>query len=312
MNQFMDYINRNAYKIVLSYLVIMMVVLAGFYVSTIKNDIGTLITAVEEQKDNQDSSIKLVFKGLLIIVSQLEDIAKQQQYIIDQNRDVIVKKTIIVKEVQEKPTYDVLKSHNVFIVGCAGKTLSDEKKIYLPTAEEGKCWSGTAVVIKTTDTETYLLTNNHVSGKGEEDVHLYIENGQDKVEAEIIAQHPTVDAAVLKVNTKLLNKVAIPDIATAKIQDPVYVVGNPLGVKNVYSEGVVAGHEGADLLIQIPCIYGNSGSGVYNQDGKLVGLVYALEVYPGFMGIPEARITHSLVVDSISIKAFLKDLNIYE
>jgi hypothetical protein len=61
----------------------------------------------------------------------------------------------------------------------------------------------------------------------------------------------------------------------------------------------------------MPCIYGNSGSGVYNSKGELVGLVYALEVYPGFMGIPEVRITHSLIVDGVFIKSFLTDLGLY-
>jgi len=37
-----------------------------------------------------------------------------------------------------------------------------------------------------------------------------------------------------------------------------------------------------------------------------------LEMYRGFFGIPEARITHSVIVDSVSIKVFLKDLGLLE
>mgnify|MGYP001451702388 CR=1 FL=1 len=315
MNKFFDYLDKNAIKIVLTATLILGVFLGGLYISTIKSDVARLSTKMVvlfgEQKDSQDATTVITFKGLLLIIEQLESIAQQQQYVIDQNR-ARDEQTIVISEKIEKPTYKSLKAHSVFIVGCAGKSLEDDKRIDFPIGEEGMCWSGTGVVIKMTITETYILTNNHVSGKGEKDVHLYIENGRGKVEATIVGQHPTVDAAVIKVPTRLINKVAIPGIATAKIQDPVYTVGNPLGVKNVYSEGVVAGYEDVSMLIQMPCIYGNSGSGVYDQRGNLVGLIYALEVYPGFLGIPEARITHSLVVDSVSIRAFLKDLNLYE
>jgi hypothetical protein len=115
----------------------------------------------------------------------------------------------------------------------------------------------------------------------------------------------------LKVNDKLVHKSAIKGIAEAEIQDPVYIVGNPLSVKFTYTEGVVANFEGIDILIQAPCIYGNSGSAVVNANGELVGLVYALEIYPGFMGIPTARITHTLAVDIRTIKGFLENLGLY-
>lgn len=315
MTKFLDYIDRNAIKTVLTASLILTLFISVLYVSTIKGDIARLNTKIalsfSEQADSQIEVTELTFKGLMLIIQQLEDLAKSQQYIIDQNR-IKEEQVNIINKKAIKPTYESLKAHSVFIFGCSGKTLENDIQIDFPIADEGTCWSGTGVVIKITNAETYILTNNHVSGKGEKDVHLYIENGKNKVEATIIAQHPTVDAAVIKVPTKLIDKTAIPGIAKGNIQDPVFVVGNPLGVKNVYSEGVIAGYEGIDLLIQIPCIYGNSGSGVFNANGDLIGLVYALEVYPGFMGIPEARITHSLVVDNVSIRVFLKDLKLYE
>jgi len=221
-----------------------------------------------------------------------------------------VKKEVMITE--SKPTYAELKSHSVFIVGCSGDVDVPEKLSNFPIGKEGGCWAGTGVIIKETNKETYILTNNHITGKGKDDVILFVENGDKKVQARIIKQHQFVDIAVISVPIKLDEKEEIKKIAVVNIQDPVYLVGNPLRVKNVYSEGVVAGYEGVSMLLQMPCIYGSSGSGVFDKYGNLVGIVFALEVYPGFMGIPTARITHSLIVDSTSIRMFLKDLKLYE
>ena len=326
MTNLLDYINRNAVKIVLTSILILGIFLGGLYVSGIRNDINLLgkvaVKIIEQQaytidylRDAQstaDAKTAVEFKALSIIIEQLEDIAKTQQYIIDQNRDKVNGQSVNQK-VTNKPTYEEIRAHSVWIEGCSGGKDHDNE-VSFPIGEEGGCWGGTGSIIKVTDTETYILTNNHVSGKGQTDVKLYVENDvtHKLVKAEIVAQHTSVDVAVIKISAQLPGKKAIPGITTAHIQEPVYVVGNPLGVRDVYAEGVVAGYEGVDLLLQMPCIYGSSGSGVFNSSGKLVGVVYALEGYSGFMGIPEVRITHSLVVDSVSIKVFLKDLGLYE
>ena len=274
------------------------------------NTQSTIVNTLTSQNEVQEERFTLSIKGLLIIIQQLEDIAQSQQFIIDQNRTKAIPQISINNQEKSKPTYAELKSHNVYIEGCADKEMEEDSLNY-PIGEKGMCWGGTGVVIKITDTETYILTNNHVSGEGQINVKLVIENGKELVPAEVVKHHPYVDAAVLKIQGKLTDKTAIKKITTAYIQDPVYVVGNPLSVRNIYTEGIIAGYEGVSILVQMPCIYGNSGSGVYNSKGELVGLVYALEVYPGFLGMPTARITHSLIVDGVSIKLFLQDLGLY-
>jgi S1-C subfamily serine protease len=326
MKKILDYIEQNANKIIFTAILILVMFFVGLFISHLNNEVqnikrGIVVLAnsqtylIDQNRDAQDKSdviTTITFKALEIIIEQIEDLAKTQQYIIDQNREKIEKETTILNKI-EKPTYEEIRSHSVWIEGCSGGKDHDNE-VSFPVGENGMCWGGTGVVIKVTDTDTYILTNNHVTGKGQKDVKLYVENDKihKLVKAEIIAQHSTVDAAVIKIKSELPNKKAIPGIATAQIQDPVYVVGNPLAIRDVYTEGIVAGYEGVSMLIQMPCIYGNSGSGVFNQRGQLVGLVFALEMYHGFMGIPEARITHSLVVDSVSIRTFLKDLGLYE
>jgi Trypsin-like peptidase domain len=210
-----------------------------------------------------------------------------------------------------KPEYNTLKSHTVFIIGCSGDIDASEKLSNFPIGEDGMCWSGTAVVAKVTDDETYLLSNNHVFGKGTDNPIIYVENGESKVQLELVAYHQYADVAVMKMKGKLEGKTPLTKISSVSIQDEVFVVGHPLGVKYVYTTGYMAGYEGISMLLQLPCIYGSSGSGIWDKDGNLVGLVFALETYKGFAGIPEARITHILAVDSITIKFFLKDLGLY-
>jgi len=221
-----------------------------------------------------------------------------------------VTKTLINKQ-EIKPSYDELKSHNVYILGCAGKELKDDNVNFRLENEEGFCWSGTGSVIKITDTETFILTNNHVAGKDEEEVKLYVKDSKKKISAEVVKYNEIVDASVIKIKGKLEGKTAITSISSIDIQDKVYVVGNPLGVPDIYAEGIMAGYEEDSMLLQLPCIFGNSGSAIYNQKGELVGLVYALETYPGFLGLPMARITHTLAVDNRDIKRFLKSLDLY-
>jgi len=315
MTKFLDYIDRNAIKIALTAILIFGVFLGCLYVYTIKADISRLrmnvIELFGEQMDSQEEVNQLTFQGLLLIIEQLEDVAKTQQYIIDQNRDK-VEKELPDKKSSSKPTYEALKAHTVYIVGCSDKKLSDDKKIqYMLGEEEGVCWSGTGFVVKETDTETFIATNNHVSGLEEKNVTLYVQNEQTKLIATVVKHNPTVDIAVIKVEGKLIGKKPITKIASAKIQDSVYVVGNPLLNKMTYSEGVVANFIGKDMLIQAPLIFGNSGSAIYNSNGEVIGICYALQMYPGFLGIPMAQITHSLCVDSVSVKAFLIDLGLY-
>lgn len=244
------------------------------------------------------------------LIEQLEELAKQQAYVIDQNRAKEVTDKQVLQKL-DKPSYDLLKSRTVFIAGCSDKVLSEEDRLKYGLGGEGACWSGTGSIIKITDTETYIITNNHVSGKGEPNVTLYVQNEQEKIVAEIVAQHPYVDMAIIKIKGKLVGKTAIEKIGTVNIQDSVYVVGNPLHNKMTYSEGVVANFIKLDMLIQVPLIYGNSGSAIYNSKGEMVGLCYALQIYPWILNLPAPQITHSLCVDSISIRAFLKTLGLY-
>jgi len=309
MNKLFQLIEENAVKIVVTTIITWGLFFGILYVQSIKQDIAKLkeLTAISAMHQVTVSMVTL--QGLEVILQSLDDLSKQQQFVIDQQSAKDSKSKEVVTKT--KPTYEELKSHSVLIYGCTSQEAVDKKLTY-NIDDNGGCWSGTGVVVKVTDTETYILTNNHVAGKTEPNVILFVENDTEKVRAEVVKYNNYVDAAVIKVKGTFKDKNPITKMGTVNIQDPVYIVGNPLHNKMVYTEGVMAGYTGISILIQAPCIYGNSGSGVFNAKGELVGLVYALQVYPGWIGIiPEAQITHSVIVDTASIYIFLKDLGLY-
>lgn len=214
-----------------------------------------------------------------------------------------------------KPSYEELKSHSIVILGCADSEIEqqeEDSKYTYPLEKNGVCWLGSGSVIKVTKESTYILTNNHVVGFWTVNPIIYIENGEQKIQAEIVKNHPLLDMAVIKINGVLKDKTAVPGYSTVSITDKVYVVGHPLGNKFIYTDGLMAGYVGNDELFQLPCIFGNSGSGIFDKNGNLVSLVYALQGYPGFFGFPMAQITHTLGVAGNDVQKFLKELGLYD
>jgi S1-C subfamily serine protease len=82
-----------------------------------------------------------------------------------------------------------------------------------------------------------------------------------------------------------------------------------LGRPYFYSEGTVSGfdpEEGDELVVGMPVGPGNSGSAVINQQGALVGLLYAGSIIDQ-EGIDEMDIAHGLCVPIKAIRLFLAD-----
>ena len=209
----------------------------------------------------------------------------------------------------KKPSYDYLKSVTVQIQGRA----KQKKEIslygqYYKTLGNTKVvgWGGTGVVIKEETDATYILTNAHVAGNNFDNPMLAVKTEGKFVEVEIVKYHDVLDMAILKLNKPMPEKRVVRGFSTAKPQDPVFVVGHHLGRPYIYGEGVFAGYDGIYNLIQIPCLYGNSGSGVYNQNGEMIALVFAITRY----GMFSVDTTHALAVDGISVKFFLKSLDL--
>ena len=179
------------------------------------------------------------------------------------------------------PTYEQLKSHIVYITGIVPDKKYDNYMI-----ERGSSWIGTGFVFKVSDKYTWIITNKHVAGiynnKEGETTEIYIgDTKEERVKAQIVRFHPKYDVALLLVHGKLKGKQQIKGLAVAKPQDKVYIVGHHLARYYLYGEGVFAGYQKNELplayeIIQVPVLFGNSGSAVFNQNGYVVALIFAV------------------------------------
>jgi S1-C subfamily serine protease len=142
--------------------------------------------------------------------------------------------------------------------------------------------SGAGVVVARSGSVAWLATNEHVAHCAAGDrkgVLRVVSSSGEYAAAQIrwIAPHG-VDLALLR--TKPLPGMGEMKLArrTAKVGDPIFVVGNPLGLDSSYTAGIVSAlrsgpHHVRVFQIQASVNHGNSGGGLYTREGEFLGLV---------------------------------------
>jgi serine protease Do len=126
----------------------------------------------------------------------------------------------------------------------------------------------------------YILTNNHVVDNATKiEVEL---SDRRVVEAKMIGADPASDLAVIKIESKGLPIVAIGDSNAMRVGDLVLAVGNPLGVGQTVTMGIVSAKGRATgtgdgsyedfLQTDAPINQGNSGGALVNTAGELIGI----------------------------------------
>jgi Do/DeqQ family serine protease len=136
---------------------------------------------------------------------------------------------------------------------------------------------GSGVVVRD---DGYILTNNHVVD-GADKVRVDFTDGRS-FEAQVVGLDRPSDLAVLKIEAKGLKTLPLGDSDQARVGDVVLAVGNPLGVGQTVTMGIISGKgratgaaEGAfEDFIQTdaPINQGNSGGALVNARGELVGI----------------------------------------
>ena len=126
----------------------------------------------------------------------------------------------------------------------------------------------------------YILTNHHViDGAGKINVEL---SDRRVLEAKLIGQDPPSDLAVIKIEGSNLPVVPIGDSNAMRVGDLVLAVGNPLGIGQTVTMGIVSAKGRATglgngsyedfLQTDAPINQGNSGGALVNTAGELVGI----------------------------------------
>ncbi|HKQ38620.1 MAG TPA: Do family serine endopeptidase, partial [Verrucomicrobiae bacterium] len=138
---------------------------------------------------------------------------------------------------------------------------------------------GSAVVVSK---DGYLLTNNHVVDNADE-VKVTLNDGRE-FNAKVVGKDSKTDVAVLKIDAKDLRALPIADSEKIEVGDLVLAVGNPFGVGQTVTMGMVSavgrGNLGLDYedFIQTDAAInpGNSGGALVDAEGRLIGINTAI------------------------------------
>ena len=125
----------------------------------------------------------------------------------------------------------------------------------------------------------YVLTNNHVVG-GADDITVTLQDGRD-FKGKLIGTDPDTDVAVVQIQATGLQALPIADSSKLRVGDFVVAVGDPFGLGQTVTSGIVSalgrsglGGTGYQNFIQTDASInpGNSGGALVNLRGELVGI----------------------------------------
>jgi serine protease Do len=139
---------------------------------------------------------------------------------------------------------------------------------------------GSGVIIST---DGYILTNNHVVD-GATDVRVTLPDRRE-FKAKVIGTDPKTDIALIKIDAANLPAITVGNSSKLQVGDEVLAIGNPYGVGQTVTMGIVSATGRANLgiedyedFIQTDASInpGNSGGALVNDRGELVGINTAI------------------------------------
>ncbi len=129
----------------------------------------------------------------------------------------------------------------------------------------------------------FVLTNNHVIDKADK-ITVTLNDGR-QLNAEVVGTDSEADVAVIQIPADKLTKLPIADSSKLKVGDFVVAIGNPFGLGQTVTSGIVSalgrsglGIEGYEDFIQTDASInpGNSGGALVNLRGELIGMNTAI------------------------------------
>ena len=191
----------------------------------------------------------------------------------------------------ESPFKAVYEQVSASVVGIE---VSTQMQIVNGRIENNTAFVGSGVVISD---DGYVLTNHHVI---EGAVNVYVISGDQEIAAEVVESDEATDVAVLKAEGLDAPAAKICDSNALSVGDWALVVGNPLGEEyaNTLTVGVISGlnrevssrtsdgRQTTTTMIQTNAAInsGNSGGGLFNINGELVGITSMKLSNNGYLG----------------------------
>lgn len=133
----------------------------------------------------------------------------------------------------------------------------------------------------------YLLTNNHVV-EGADEIKVALNPDGKEYDAKVVGRDPKSDLAVLKIEATGLPAIRVGNSDKVEVGDVVLAIGNPFGVGQTVTMGIVGatsravfgrsvGLEYEDFLQTDAAINpGNSGGALVDAEGRLIGINTAI------------------------------------
>ena len=151
--------------------------------------------------------------------------------------------------------------------------------------------AGSGIIISQ---DGYILTCAHVVS-GATSIKVQLNGSDDTYDATVVGADSTSDIAVLKIDATGLTPAVIGDSDKLAVGETTVAVGNPLGtLSNTVTQGIVSAlnrqvtvENNNMTLIQTDTSIspGNSGGGLFNANGELIGVVNAKSSYSEAEGI---------------------------
>ncbi|MEA3120337.1 MAG: serine protease DegQ, partial [Paraburkholderia sp.] len=139
---------------------------------------------------------------------------------------------------------------------------------------------GSGVIVSS---EGYILTNQHVVD-GADQIEIALADGR-RTNAKVVGVDPETDLAVLKINVANLPTITLGRMDEARVGDVVLAIGNPFGVGQTVTMGIISAlgrnHLGINtfenfIQTDAPINPGNSGGALVDARGHLIGINTAI------------------------------------
>ena len=139
---------------------------------------------------------------------------------------------------------------------------------------------GSGVIVSSSG---YILTNNHVVD-GADDIEVFLNDGRS-TRAKVIGTDPDTDLAIVKIDLDRLPVIVLGNSDSLQVGDQVLAIGNPFGVGQTVTSGIVSalgrnqlGINTFENFIQTDAAInpGNSGGALVDTQGNLLGINTAI------------------------------------
>lgn len=262
-------------------------------VDNFKRDIVT-VKALQELVQNQIALAKELDNHTEAINTIADTIIKNNQAAIEVTNQIIkyIKDYPKLQEFQQKIKELKLLQVNVLIIN----------------ESIGVQGSGATLKYKN---KYYVLSVAHLFNKKTDVLELW-ENGKRICDLKIIKYSKKLDLALLmsvdeNIIPKYYSELSDSEPLTT---DKIYVVGNPLGIEDLFSDGRIVRYDSLYAWYYDHSYFGSSGGGIYNLDGKLVGITSVL-IASNVSGVSITQIPSFTLNGAIrlnQIKSFLEDV----